>query len=366
MVGAFPYQLGNPSLHWEQNVTTNLGFDATVLNNKLTASFNWFDKTTKGLLYQPPTSGTAGSALSPYENIMNFTNKGIELEMTYADKISRAFRFDMSFNIATYRNKVNYIDGVAGTYIPGGSYGSGGGTYLTRSEVGHPVSSFYGYVYQGLFQNAQDVTGHASETSLGITPANGAGHVKYKDLNGDNIIDPTNDQTFIGDPTPKFTYGYNLNLYYKNFDFGILIQGVYGNKIFNYFKTQSLFPNGAVAGMGGLEQGALNTWTPSNPNAPLPIFTQNTSVNDLSPSSYFIENGSYLRVKTVQLGYTFLKSKTFSRLRIYVQAYNILTLTHYSGIDPEVNDGNPNNLGVDYGTAYPISMKLLFGVNLGL
>jgi hypothetical protein len=262
----------------------------------------------------------------------------------------------MNFNIATYRNKVNYIDGIDSSYIPGGAYGSGNGTYLTRSIVGRPVSGFYGYIYEGLFQKAQDVTNHAKQD--GVTPANGAGHVKYKDLNNDGVID-SKDQTFLGDPNPKFTYGYNLNLYYRNFDFGVFIQGVYGNKIFNYFRTTSVWP-------GGLVNGSLDTWSPNNTNAKLPIYSQNTGIVDNAPSNFFVEDGSYLRIKTLQLGYTFPKNKAFTRLRVYVQAYNILTITNYSGLDPEISDGNPHNIGIDYGTAYPVSMKILFGVNLGL
>lgn len=364
MTGYFPFQLGNPKAHWESNVTTNAGFDAALFHNSLTASFNWFDKQTKGLLYAPPSSGTAGSALSPIENVMNFSNKGVELELGYTEHIG-AVRFDMSFNVATYRSRVNYIDGVLGDSIPGGYYGSGSHTSLTEVLVGHPVSSFYGYVFQGYYQDAQDVSSHATEAQFGITPDNALGHVKYKDLNGDGIID-TRDETFIGNPNPKFTYGYSLNLYYKNFDFGFVLSGVYGNKVYNLAKAITVFPNGAIAGQGGLIQGSLDTWTPSNPNARLPIYSQNTSVNDLSPSSLFVESGSYMRVKQMQLGYTFSRLKGISRLRVYVQAYNLLTFTHYSGLDPEVNDGSPSDLGIDYGTAYPISRKFLFGVNLGL
>jgi TonB-linked SusC/RagA family outer membrane protein len=364
MTGYFPYQLGNGSIKWESNISTNIGFDAALFNNSLTASFNWFDKQTKGLLYAPPSSGTAGSALSPEENVMNFTNKGLELELGYTQRIG-AVRFDMGFNIATYRNRVNYIDGVLGDSISGGYYGSGDHTSLTEATVGRPVSSFYGYVFQGYYQNAQDVASHATEAQFGITPTNALGHVKYKDLNGDGLID-TRDETFIGDPNPKFTYGYSLNLFYKNFDFGFVLSGVYGNKIYNLAKALTMFPNGAIAGQGGLVQGSLDTWTPSNPNARLPIYSQNTSVNDLSPSSLFVESGSYLRCKQMQLGYTFSKIKGVSRLRVYIQAYNLFTITHYSGLDPEVNDGAPGDLGIDYGTAYPISRKFLFGVNLGL
>jgi TonB-linked SusC/RagA family outer membrane protein len=365
MSGYFPYQLGNAGLHWETNVTTNVGFDATLFKNRLNASFNWFDKKTKGLLYAPPSSGTAGSALSPYENIMDFTNKGVELELGYNGHIGQ-LRYDMNFNISTYRNRVDYINGVDSTYIQGGQFGSNGSTYLTRSVVGRPVSSFYGYVYEGLFQNAADIESHADESSLGITPANALGHVKYKNMNKDNVID-ANDETFLGDPNPKFSYGFNLNLYYKNFDLGILLQGVYGNKIFNYARIMSQFPNGpGAAGQSGLTAGSLDTWSPTNTNAKLPIFSQDLSANDQSPSSFFIENGSYMRVKNLQLGYTISHLKGIRRLRIYVQAYNLLTITRYSGMDPEVNDGDPHNLGIDYGTAYPIAKKFLFGVNFGL
>ena len=363
LAGYYPYQLGNANLHWESNISTNIGFDAAVFNNKLTASFNWFNKETKGLLYAPPSSGTAGSALSPWENIMNFTNKGVELEMGYNSRIGD-LRFEMSFNIATYRNRVNYIDGQDSAFIQGGQFGSNGAIYLTRSVVGKPVSSFYGYEVQGIIRNQAELNAAPDESSLGITKSNGLGHFEYRDLNKDGVIN-TQDQTFLGDPNPKFTYGYNLNLYYKNFDLGILLQGVYGNKIFNYARTLSEMPSGAVAGQGGLFPAALNTWSPSNPNAALPIFTQDLSATDLQPSSFFVESGSYMRVKQMQLGYTIPHLKGVRRLRIYVQAYNLLTFTHYSGLDPEVNDGSPQDLGIDYGTAYPMSKKYLLGINLG-
>jgi TonB-linked SusC/RagA family outer membrane protein len=363
LAGYFPYQLGNPYLHWESNISTNIGFDAAVFNNSLTASFNWFDKEDKGLLLAPPTPGTAGSALSPVENVMNFTNKGVELEMGYNQHIGK-LRFEMAFNIATYRNKVDYINGLDSTFIQGGVYGSNGANYLTRSIVGRPVSSFYGYVYQGIISNPTQLNNAPDESFFGITKQNGLGHVLYKDLNHDGVIN-TQDETYLGSPNPKFTYGYTLNLYYSNFDFGVLLQGVYGNKIYNYSRVLSEMPNGAVGGQGGLFRSALNTWSPENPNGKLPIFTQDLSANDLSPSSFFVESGSYMRVKQVQLGYTIPHLKGIRRLRIYVQAYNLFTFTHYSGLDPEVNDGTPQNLGIDYGTAYPISKKYLAGVNLG-
>jgi TonB-linked SusC/RagA family outer membrane protein len=364
IAGYYPSQLGNPALHWESNISTNIGFDAAVLNNSLTASFNWFNKETKGLLYRPPTPGTAGAATSPEENIMNFTNKGVELEMGYNQHIGK-LRFEMSFNIATYHNNVSYIDGLDSAFLQGGVYGSNDANFLTRSVVGKPVSSFYGYVYQGIISNQAQLNNAPDETFFGINKQNGLGHVLYKDLNHDGVIN-TSDETFLGNPNPKFTYGYNLNLFYANFDFGVLLQGVYGNKIYNYSRVLSEMPFGAPGGQGALSPAGLNTWSPENPNAKLPIFSQSPGTNDLSPSSFFVESGSYMRVKQVQLGYTMQHLKGIRKLRIYVQAYNLFTFTHYSGLDPEVNDGNPADLGIDYGTAYPISKKYLVGINLGL
>ncbi|HXO76449.1 MAG TPA: TonB-dependent receptor, partial [Puia sp.] len=191
--GYFPYQLPNASVHWESNRSTNIGFDGALFNNSLTINFNWFRKETKGLLYAPLSPGTAGSALSPILNIMNFTNKGVELELGYNNHIGQ-LRYDIAFNVSTYKNRVNYIDGLDSTFIQGGQFGSNGATYLSRSTVGKAVSSFYGYEYEGLFQNAADIASHADESSLGITTANGLGHVKYKDLNKDGVID-ARDQT---------------------------------------------------------------------------------------------------------------------------------------------------------------------------
>lgn len=365
MNGFYTYQAGNPYLHWETNKTTNIGFDATLFNNSLTASFNWYNRATVGLIYQPPSPGTAGSALSPYQNIMNFSNKGIELELGYKTHIGD-LKIDMGGNITTDKNNVDFIDGINTDFIQRGAYGSNGAIYLTRSVVGRPVSNFYGYVYEGLYRSQSDISNHATEESLGITADNALGHVMYKDLNKDGKIDQ-NDQTYLGSPIPKFTYGYNVNFNYKNFDLGIFFQGSYGGKIFNYGRVDQEFPNSyGNAGLGGIIAGSLDTWSPSNPNATLPIFSQGSSAKDISPSSFFVESGSYLRLKTAQIGYTFNKIKSVRKLRVYVQAYNLLTITKYSGIDPEVSDGDPNNEGIDYGTAYPIAQKFVFGVSLGL
>lgn len=354
IAGAGLYQLGNPYIHWETNKTVNLGFDATLFKNKVTVSFSWFNRITKDLLAVPPITGLAGDALAPFENIMEFSNKGIELELGYNNKIGKLF-YDMNFNFSTYRNNITYISDDPGAHLDG-DYGTTHFT-VTRSVVGRPVSSFFGYQQEGIFQSGDEYT-KEGVTYYGLNATNAAGHFKFKDLNGDKKIDD-NDRTFLGSPHPKFTYGYNLNLNFKNFDLGIFLQGVAGNKIFNYWRVNTLFP-------GGQLKGADDTWSPTNTDAKLPIWNNNTS-DDIKPSSFFVEDGSYLRLKSLQLGYTIIPdSKIFSRLRMYVQGYNLATFTKYSGIDPEITTGNATNFGVDFGGNYPISRKIVVGINFGL
>ena len=348
------YRLGNPSIHWETNKTTNIGFDAALFNQRLNISFSWFNRVTRDLLAAPPVSGLLGDALPPFENIMKFSNKGIELELGYTGNVGK-LRYEMDFNIATYRNKVLYIDEDTAAHLDGDSYAP---THfaVTRSVVGKPVSSFFALVEDGIFQSGDEYT-RAGVTQTGLTAANAAGHFKFRDIKKDGKIND-DDRTFIGSPHPKFTYGYNLNLYFANFDLGVFVQGVYGNKIFNYWRVNSVFP-------GSLGVGSENTWSPDNKNASLPIWNSNASL-DKNPSSFFVESGSYLRLKSLMLGYTMPRSKAFSRLRLYVQAYNLLTATKYKGIDPEISSGSATNAGVDFGGNYPISRKFLLGVNFGL
>lgn len=352
--GAGLYQLGNPYIHWETNKTTNVGFDAALFHNKLSVSFSWFNRVTKDLLAVPPISGLRGDALAPFENIMEFSNKGIELELGYQNNIGK-LGYDMNFNIATYRNNVNYISSDKDAHIDGNAYAPTAFS-LTRSVVGMPVSTFFGYIQEGIFQSAADYTQNGV-AHTGLTAATAAGHFRFKDLNNDKKIN-ADDRTYIGNPHPKFSYGYNLNLNYKNFDLGIFLQGVAGNKIFNYWKVNSVFP-------GALGEGANDTWSTTNTDARLPIW-DNISSEDKLPSSFFIEDGSYLRLKSLQLGYTLSPKNAFNKIRIYVQGYNLVTFTSYTGIDPEISNGSATNVGVDFGGNYPISRKIVVGVNFGL
>jgi hypothetical protein len=346
--------LGNPKIHWETNKTTNIGFDASMFQNKFTVSFSWFNRVTKDLLAVPPLSGLRGDALAPYENIMQFSNKGIELELGYRNRLGQV-SYDMNFNVATYKNNVDHISDDPTAHIDGNAYAP---THfaLTRSIVGIPVSSFFGFIQDGIFQSADEYTKNGVIHN-GLTAATAPGHFKFRDINGDKKIND-NDRTFIGNPHPKFSYGYNLNLNYNNFDMGIFLQGVSGNKIFNYWRVNSVFP-------GAMGEGSDDTWSPTNTSAKLPIWNSTTS-DDIKPSSFFIEDGSYLRLKSLQIGYTLHATKAFSKMRFYVQGFNLATFTKYTGIDPEISIGNATSYGVDFGGNYPISRKLVFGINFGL
>ncbi len=351
------YQIGNPYLMWEVNKTTNLGLDASLFKSNLTVTFNWFNRITDHLLYTPPFTGLQGDALAPYQNVLKFSNKGLELEIGYTDPKKEALTYDMNFNIATYRNKVTFISNDTSAFIDGDGFGS---THfsLNRSTVGLPVASLFGYIQEGIFQTTKEVQDHAAQAGIDKSnPVTGLGHFKFKDINNDGVINQY-DRTFIGNPHPKFTYGYNLNLYYKNFDLGIFVEGVAGNKIFNYWRAFAKWP-------GALGSGSNDTWSETNKNAALPIW-ESSGAQDNVPSTFFIENGSYLRLKSLQIGYTFPKLKAFSKLRIYAQAYNIATITNYSGIDPEISTGSAGSVGVDMGGNYPIALKILFGINIGL
>jgi hypothetical protein len=301
----------------------------------------------------------AGDALPPFENIMKFSNKGVELEVGYKNNEGE-FNYELNFEIATYRNNVDYIDGDPSTHLDGNSYAPTHFT-LTRSEVGHPVSSFYGYVQEGIFQSAEDYSAYGV-AHPGLKASNAAGHFKFKDISGPNGIPDgkidENDRTFIGSPHPKFNAGFNISLNYKGFDLSIFLQGLYGNQLFNYWRAYTVFP-------GALGAGSDDTWSLTNTDATLPIW-DNLATNDKMPSSFFIEDGSYLRLKNLQLGYTISNSRLFGKLRFYVQAYNLLTFTKYTGIDPEISTGSATNAGIDFGGNYPIARKILFGISLGL
>ncbi len=352
--GFRPTRIGNADAKWETNVTTNVGFDAVLLDRKFEIVFDWYQKQSKDLLFNPELPGTAGAAAVPYVNVGEMKNNGVDAQLTYR-QIFNDFRLEASAQITTYNNKIVKI-------AEGYEYFDAGGSRIgpfNRNMVGHSMGQFFGYKVMGLFQDAGEVS--SAPTQDGAEP----GFFRYEDIDGNGVIDP-DDRTFIGNPNPSFTYGLNLVLGYKAFDLTAFFYGSEGNDIFNYNKWWlDFWPS-----FQGQKSTDLlnNSWRPDNTGATVPKASNksNFSTNTVS-NSYYIEDGSYFRLKTLQIGYTFPKSlvgNIFSNLRVYVQGVNLFTLTKYSGMDPELASHNDTFMGVDEGNL-PAVKQFLFGLNVG-
>ncbi|MGZ8554261.1 MAG: SusC/RagA family TonB-linked outer membrane protein, partial [Chitinophagaceae bacterium] len=359
--GFFRSNIGNVGTTWEEDIITNIGLDATLLNNKIDFTIDWYKKKISGLLFT--ASGTqydrvfVGDANLPKVNIGDMQNTGIDMNITYHGAIAKDLKFDVSGMLTSYNNKI--VD------IPGLPYFNGPqirNVIPQRNQEDHPVGAFFGYKVLGLFQSDDDVA--KSPTQNDASP----GLFKYQDVNSDGKIDD-NDRTFIGDPNPDFTYVLNLSFSYKNFDFSTFFFGSHGNDIFNNTKFFTDFPDFFKGGIR--REVAINSWTPTNTNTSIPkLRTTGGFSSDLVTNSYFISKGSYLRNKQMQIGFTvpssFLSKYGIDRFRIYVQAANLFTVTKYEGLDPELQSSDINNtvgFGIDQGN-YPHTRSFLFGLNL--
>ncbi len=364
--GAYLASIGNANIKWETSKSTNVGFDLGMFENALTMSFEYFNITTADMLLLQnvlnPLTGVDGNA--PFGNVGDMKNTGVDFSIAYADKTESGLTYNISANISSYKNEVTYL--ANGTF-PGADLRGGA---ITRTEEGQPISYFYGRIVDGVFATETDVTSAADQGF--VTPADGVGRFKYKDVNGDNVIND-DDRAFIGSPHPDFTYGINLGADYKGFDISAFLQGSQGNDIYNYEKIFSDFP---TFFNNNRSTRVLNSWTPTNTGATLPALRNNVVNNETAPNSFFVEDGSYLRLKNMQIGYTFPEATSsklgMQSLRFYLQGTNLLTLTGYEGLDPEIRNsttidggGNLSNgaLGVDFNT-YPQSKILSLGVNI--
>jgi len=356
--GFAPTRIGNPDAKWETNVTTDIGFEAALFNNKIGLKVDWYSKKTEDLLYNPELPGIAGGATRPYVNIASMSNKGLDLELSYRNQWGD-FGFDGGLTFTTVNNKIEKIaEGIEffDSEISGMSNRINGRP--ARNMVGHPMSSFFGYQYLGLFQSQAEVDAAAEQT--GAEP----GFLRFDDTDGNGTITP-DDRTFIGNPNPKFTYGLNLAFTYKNFDLTAFLYGSQGNDIFNW---NTWWVDFWPSFQGQKSNGLLNdSWTTSNTDAAVPKasnksnFSTNTEIN-----SYYIEDGSFVRLKNLQLGYTIptsiLSKINIGSVRVYLQGVNLLTITKYSGLDPELG-GNDTTFGVDAGN-YPLVKQYLVGLNV--
>lgn len=363
--GAILNSVGNPDLKWETSETTNFGIELGFFNNKLTASAEYFTIQTKDLISQDASliSSTAIDAAPPYVNLGSIENKGIDASLNFADQTESGFRYGIDVNFSTYKNEV--VDLISEFQTGFGGFRQTG--TVTRTQEGQPLSSFYGRVVEGIFASEAEVNSAANQGFA--TAADGVGRFRYSDLNNDGEIND-DDRTFIGSPHPDFTYGVNLTAGYKGFDMSAFFQGSQGNDIFNNDKVYTDFPTFFDANRSVR---VLDSWTPNNLDATLPELTGGPTNNETSANSFFVEDGSYMRLKNLQIGYTF--NEEVSRLlgmdsvRFYLQGTNLFTITNYDGVDPELQprfiDGRIDNFTIGVSdNNYPLASIYSLGVNL--
>ncbi len=349
--------VGDPTVKWEQNTTINVGFDGTFFKNKLDVIVDLYKRNTSGLLFNQALPASLGTVNAPFVNIGSMENKGVDLMLTYRARSSKAFRYEADFIFTTYNNKITKISDITDYFDVGFSGRIGGG--IVRNVVGQPVSTFYGYKVIGLFQNDAEA---AASKQAGAGP----GRFKYEDVNGDKVIDDK-DRTYIGNPNPSFTYGFNTRVFYKNFDLEALFYGVAGANVLNFTRWfTDFYPS--FAGIGKSTR-VLDAWTPTHTNTNIPRFenVSNPSTN-AELNSYYVENSAYFRLRSLKIGYNLssnvLQKIGLDRLHFFVQGTNLFTITKYTGTDPAVS-GADTNFGVDVGN-YPVNKQLIFGFNVGL
>ena len=337
-------QLGNDDLKWETTTQTNFGFDFGLFHNSLYGSLEWYFKKTKDILVYMPGVGVMGEGASQWINAGEMENRGIEFNVGYRGKLG-AFQYDIAGNIGTYRNEVTKIPE---TIAAKGTFGGNG----VESVVGHPLGAQVGYVFDGIFKSQEEIDNHASQNGAGL------GRIRWKDLDGNGIINEK-DQKWIYSPVPDFTWGLNVYVQYKNFDFTMFWQGVQGVDVISDLKKETDLWSGL--NISNLNKGRrlLDAWSPTNMGSNIPAISTMDNNNEKRVSSFFVEDGSYAKLRTIQLGFNFPTSITeklyMQRLRMYVSAQNLLTIKakNFTGVDPE---------NANFG--YPIPLNVTFGLNV--
>ncbi len=361
-IGYSPNAPANPDLKWEETRQTDIGFEATLLNN-ITLNFDWYKKKTIGILQNPPVPGYTGSG-SFAANVADMENTGVELELGYRKKIGD-FNIGINGNASFFKNKVtkllpgvNFIEDNTASFQTLGA--------ITRTTLGRAYNEFYGYQTLGIFQTQAEVDSYVGPNGTKLQPNAKPGDLKFANLNGDNAI-TVDDRTYLGNPAPKMSYGLTINVAYKNFDFTAFGSGVAGNTIFQGLRRLD------IGTQANWQTKILDSWSPTNTGATLPRLVQGDPNGNYSKfNSVYLEKGDYFRLRTIQLGYTFPKSITeklkMQKLRVYVLSENLFTITKYSGYDPELgvtsDAGGGAVFSVDRG-AYPQARSFLFGLNVG-
>lgn len=339
--------LGNENLKWESTKETEVGLDFTGFNNQINISASYYHKRTNDMLLRVPVAAYLGIQTPPFVNGGSVSNKGFEFLLGYNKTVNDNLKFDISFNLSKNINEVIKLSNQQAALFSGN---------YSRTTVGQPIASFYGYVTDGIFQTEEEVKSHAFQS-----PSTAPGDFRYKDLNNDGVINQSDRET-IGSPWPDFLYGVNGRLNWKKIDFNFAIHGVSGNEIASHWKY---FTHGSNFYNYDIE--LLNSWKGAGTSNEIPRLNANDPNNNLRPSTYFITNGSYLRLQNIQIGYSLpnLIMGYLKNPRIYASAQNVLTITQYKGYDPEIGaPSTPLSLGVDNGF-YPQPRIFTFGIGFG-
>ena len=360
--GSIQTSFASPFIKWETTKTTNLGFDAGLFKDKLTFTADYFIKITSDVLLNQPIPGSAGSANNPVVNAGKLRNNGIEIGVNYSDQIGK-LSYTVFGTLSSVRNKVLELG--TGTQQIFGGQPTHHGASSTLTEAGGPISGFYLIKDVGIFNSQAEINAYQKDGKL-IQPNAAPGDIKFLDANNDGQISDL-DKVDLGSPFPSFEYGFGFNASMYNLDINLFFQGTQGNKIYNGLRqdleSMSLEFNYSIA--------TLNAWTPQNlSNIPRAVIND-PNFNDRT-SSRFLENGSYMRLKTLQIGYTFSdmvkKRLRVASIRAYVSADNLFTITKYTGFNPDIGrTGSIFDRGVDFGhVAYPLSRTISVGLQLSL
>ncbi len=359
-LGAYYDRLGNQALTWEVTKMTNIGIDAGFLRNKLTFSAEYFDRTTDNLILDVAPATSTGYSQPTSANIGDMRNWGFEFQAGYSEN-SGDLKWNLTGNIGVVKNDVRKLASATNT-LDRGANGDYGNTDITRTEAGHPVQSFYGWLTDGIFQSADEVANAA-------TQANAApGDIRFKDVDGNGEIDAA-DRVYLGSFLPDFSYGLNFSANYKGLDATLFFQGVQGNEIYNGTRVLTegmlrLFNSGTAV---------LDAWTPTNTDTNVPRAVNSDPNGNSRTSDRFIEDGSYFRLKNISVGYSVpeatlrtITKNTLGNLRVYIAAQNLFTITNYKGYDPEIGSRFSNQLtqGIDYGQ-FPQARTFLVGLQVG-
>lgn len=363
---------GNANLKWETTTQTNVGLDLGFLDNSLTVVLDWFNKDTKDLLWERPLIGTVGGTnQTVWDNVGKMRNRGFEAEVSYNKSINKDFGFNVAFNMSAIKNKMTELDGdVSYIGLPTSVIHSlNFDQEVSRSAIGQPIGSFYAYKEDGLFQSEAEIKSYTNNKGELLQPNAKPGDIKFVDVNGDGVIDG-NDRDYIGNPLPDVTAGLTLGVNFHNFDLSLFFQGMFGNDVYDLTRYVGDFYNQSQYNKNSR---VVNAWTPTNTNTDIPRVTMDDPNNNIRPSSYYVQDASFVRLKNMKIGYSvpqsILSKIKFNSLYIYAQATNLFTITGYDGIDPEVglqsysSDYRNLDMGVDRGI-YPLSRTFTFGVNV--